>query len=98
MCVDRLEVGLKPACVSACVGNALDFGVIESTPQKREQCKTSIPGFPDPSITRPNVRFQQTKDLPNELTRTDSMPVKYHKNAQGEYKPVVDQKVGKTKH
>ena len=25
MCVDRLEVGLKPACVSACVGNALDF-------------------------------------------------------------------------
>ena len=27
MCVDRLEVGLKPACVSACLGNALNFGV-----------------------------------------------------------------------
>ena len=33
MCVDRLEVGLKPACVSACVGNALDFGVVENVPE-----------------------------------------------------------------
>lgn len=30
MCVDRLEVGLKPACVSACLGKALDFGVVEN--------------------------------------------------------------------
>jgi len=98
MCVDRLEVGLKPACVSACVGNALDFGVIESTPENRQQCKTSIPGFPDPSITQPNIRFQQIKELPTEMTRTDSMPVKYHKDKAGNYKPVVDQKAGKAKH
>ncbi len=98
MCVDRLEVGLKPACVSACVGNALDFGVIENTPENREQCKTSIPGFPDPSITQPNIRFQQTKSMPIEMTRPDSMPVKYHKNEQGDYKPVIDQKAGKAKH
>jgi len=98
MCVDRLEVGLKPACVSACVGNALDFGVIENTPENREQCKTSIPGFPDPEITHPNIRFQQTKTLPIEMNRTDSMPVKYHKNQEGEYKPVIDQKAGKAKH
>jgi len=98
MCVDRLEVGLKPACVSACVGNALDFGVIENTPDNREQCKTSIPGFPDPSITQPNIRFQQTKDLPIEMNRTDSMPVKYHKDKQGHYQPVIDQKMGKAKH
>jgi DMSO reductase iron-sulfur subunit len=98
MCVDRLEVGLKPACVSACVGNALDFGVIENTPENREQCKTSIPGFPDPEITHPNVRFQQVKDLPNEMTRTDAMPVKYHKDKQGNYKPVIDQKEGVAKH
>jgi len=97
MCVDRLEVGLKPACVSACVGNALDFGVIEDTPEKRQQCKTSIPGFPDPSITNPNIRFQQTKNLPDEMTRTDDMPVKYHKNEKGDYKPVIDQKKGKAK-
>jgi len=98
MCVDRLEVGLKPACVSACVGNALDFGVIEDTPENREQCKTSIPGFPDPEITHPNIRFQQTKSMPNEMTRTDSMPVKYHKDADGNFKPVIDQKAGKAKH
>ncbi|NQZ81949.1 MAG: dimethyl sulfoxide reductase anchor subunit [Colwellia sp.] len=98
MCVDRLEVGLKPACVSACLGNALDFGVIEDTPENRQQCKTSIPGFPDPEITKPNIRFQQTKSLPNEMTRTDSMPVKYHKDADGNFKPVIDQKAGKTKH
>ncbi len=94
MCVDRLEVGLKPACVSACVGNALDFGVIETTPSNREQCKTTIPGFPSPDITHPNIRFQQVKSLPNEMTRTDATPVKYHKDTQGNYQPVIDQKEG----
>lgn len=98
MCVDRLEVGLKPACVTACVGNALDFGVIENTPEDREQCKVSIPGFPDPEITHPNIRFQQTKTMPMEMSRTDSMPVKYHRDEKGNYKPVIDQKVGKAKH
>ncbi len=98
MCVDRLEVGLKPACVSACVGNALDFGVIENIPENREQAKVSIPGFPDPEITHPNIRFQQKKELPDEMLRTDSAPVKYHKNGKGEYKPVVDQKQGKAQH
>lgn len=95
MCVDRLEVGLKPACVSACVGNALDFGVVENTPENREQCKTQIPGFPDPEITHPNVRFQQTKTLPDEMSRTDSVPIKYNKDKDGNYKPMVDQKAGK---
>lgn len=88
MCVDRLEVGLKPACVSACLGNALNFGVIENAPENREQTETTLPGFPDPSITQPNIRFQQTKSLPREFTRTDSAPVKYHKNDG--YEPVVD--------
>ena len=94
MCVDRLEVGLKPACVSACVGNALDFGVVENIPENREEAKISIPGFPDPSITHPNIRFQQTRELPEEMKRTDSMPVKYHREQDGIYKPRVDQKNG----
>ena len=85
MCVDRLEVGLKPACVAACLAGALDFGVIEHTPIKREQTETRIPGFPDPSITQPNIRFQQTRSLPRELTRTDNMPIKYHRNEDGDY-------------
>ena len=83
MCVDRLEEGLKPACVSACLGNALNFGVIENTPENREQVLPQIPGFPDPNITNPNIRFQQTKTMPNEVTRTDSMPVKYAKGDDG---------------
>jgi DMSO reductase iron-sulfur subunit len=94
MCVDRLEVGLKPACVSACVGNALDFGVIENIPAGREQARTDIPGFPSPDITHPNIRFQQIKQLPDEMKRTDTMPVKYHKNESGQYQPVLDPKQG----
>jgi DMSO reductase iron-sulfur subunit len=91
MCVDRLEVGLKPACVAACLGNALNFGVIENTPENREQINTEIPGFPRTDITHPNIRFQQIRSLPNEMTRTDSMPVKYHRDGpDGIYKPTVD--------
>jgi DMSO reductase iron-sulfur subunit len=99
MCVDRLEVGLKPACVSACLGNALNFGVVESTPDRREQIETRIPGFPDPGITHPNIRFQQTKSMPREVTRTDSMPVKYRRdNTDGQYRPAVDMKAGVDRH
>jgi DMSO reductase iron-sulfur subunit len=98
MCVDRLEVGLKPACVSACVGNALDFGVIENIPENREQARVEIPGFPSPEITRPNIRFQQIKQLPDEMKRTDSMPVKYHKDDKGRYRPAIDQKQGKAEY
>lgn len=91
MCVDRLEVGLKPACVSACLGNALDFGVIENIPENRIEAKTEIPGFPDPSITHPNIRFQQTRSTHHEMTRPDGLPVKYHKDsASGVFKPEID--------
>jgi len=98
MCVDRLEVGLKPACVSACLGNALNFGVVEDIPENRSHIDASIPGFPSPDITQPNIRFEQSKVLPNEVTRTDSMPVKYQKDeVTGNYKPTVDKKVGEKK-
>ena len=83
MCVDRLEDGLKPACASACLGGALDFGLIETTPENREQAKVQIPGFPDPTITNPNIRFQQTKTLPREMKRIDTMPLRYQRDEQG---------------
>lgn len=92
MCVDRLEVGLKPACASACLAGALDFGVIETLPDNREQLETGIPGFPTPEITHPNIRFQQKKTLPREMTRPDSMPLVYERSDQGtggEYQPKV---------
>ncbi|MDH5407346.1 MAG: dimethyl sulfoxide reductase anchor subunit [Gammaproteobacteria bacterium] len=84
MCVDRLEVGLKPACASACLAGALDFGVIETRPENREQLATQIPGFPTPEITHPNIRFQQTKTLPGEMTRPDAIPLRYERDDQGQ--------------
>jgi DMSO reductase iron-sulfur subunit len=93
MCVDRLEVGLKPACVSACLGNALDFGVVENIPENRTQAKTEIPGFPRTDITHPNIRFQQTRTPQRDMNRVDQDPVKYHRDENSEsFKPVVDAK------
>ncbi len=83
MCVDRLESGLKPACVAACLSNALDFGVIEDVPQGCQQAKLVIPGFPDPAITRPNIRFQQTRSSPSSFSRGDGAPVRYYKYQAG---------------
>lgn len=95
MCVDRLEVGLKPACVSACLGNALDFGVIENIPERRTQARTDIPGFPRTDITRPNIRFQQTLATPREMARTDSTAVKYHRDDRRDrFVSVLDRKHG----
>ncbi|NOQ88162.1 MAG: aspartate carbamoyltransferase [Gammaproteobacteria bacterium] len=95
MCVDRLEVGLKPACVSACLGNALDFGVVENIPENRTQAKTEIPGFPRTDITHPNIRFQQTRTPQRDMNRVDQNPVKYHREESSEsFKPVVDVKQG----
>jgi DMSO reductase iron-sulfur subunit len=82
MCVDRLEVGLKPACAAACLAGALDFGVIETAPNNRVQQKLEIPGFPTPEITHPNIRFQQVKELPREMRRTDTMPLVYVKKEE----------------
>ncbi len=91
MCVDRLEQGLKPACTSACLAGALDFGVTETTPENRQQLKTQIPGFPTPEITKPNIRFQQTNSLPNEMKRTDSVPLKYRRDGTaGEFEAELD--------
>ncbi len=95
MCVDRLEVGLKPACAAACLGKALDFGVIENIPEGRSQARIDIPGFPSPEITHPNVRFQQTRSLPRDMLRVDSVPLKYHRDdAGGAYRPELDPKHG----
>ncbi len=98
MCVDRLEVGLKPACVTACLGNALDFGVIENIPENRTQSKTEIPGFPRTDITRPNIRFQQTRTTQRDMNRVDQNPVKYHREENSEnFSPVLDVKQGAIK-
>lgn len=82
MCVDRLEVGLKPACAAACLGGALDFGIIETPAQNSHQLQTAVPGFPTPEITHPNIRFQLTQSLPREMTRPDAMPLRYVRDSR----------------
>jgi DMSO reductase iron-sulfur subunit len=95
MCVDRLEVGLKPACVSACLGKALDFGVIENIPEGNTQARIEIPGFPRSDITRPNIRFQQTRVTQRDMVRLDSTPLKYHRDeSTGQFTPELDPKHG----
>jgi len=95
MCVDRLEVGLKPSCVAACLGNALDFGVIENIPEGRSQSKSVIPGFPRADITHPNIRFQQARKTQHDMVRVDSTPLKYHRTGKcGGFRPAVDPKHG----
>lgn len=97
MCVDRLEQGLKPACVAACLGNALEFGVIDTLPAGREQVRLDIPGFPDPSISRPNIRFEQKRSLPTEFRRTDGVPVRYQRDVQGDQRFTVKAQAPKGK-
>ena len=95
MCIDRLEAGLKPACVSACLGKALEFGVIENIPEGRTQAKTEIPGFPRTDITYPNIRFQQTRTTHRDMVRVDSAAVKYHReDTDGLFRPVLNPKHG----
>jgi len=89
MCIDRLEEGLKPACAAACLGNALDFGVIENIPPRRHQARAAIPGFPDPGITHPNIRFQLTRSLQALWKRPDSMPVEYVRRGES-FRPAAD--------
>ncbi|MFQ5588698.1 MAG: DmsC/YnfH family molybdoenzyme membrane anchor subunit [Nitrospiria bacterium] len=85
MCIDRLEVGLQPACVDACLGNALNFGVIEEIPQKQEEASLKIPSFTDPGISRPNIRFQLKRPLPDGFQRMDDAPLRYEADAEKRY-------------
>ncbi|MFK5985902.1 MAG: dimethyl sulfoxide reductase anchor subunit [Pseudomonadota bacterium] len=97
MCVDRLEVGLKPSCVAACLGNALDFGVVEDIPENRDQAKVEIPGFPRTDITHPNIRFQQTRTPQRDMYRVDQTAIKYHRNESNNevsFEPELDPKRG----
>jgi len=97
MCVDRLEVGLQPACVSACLGNALEFGVIEDLPKGQEEAKLTLPSFPDPSISRPNIRFQQKRELPESFGRMDSGPMSYEREKpKDEHFKIAEKKTKKT--
>jgi len=57
-CIDRLEKGLKPACVVSCPLRAIDFGPEEEIVAKHGNIRQVEGGFADPSITRPNIVFK----------------------------------------
>ncbi|MFZ5627020.1 MAG: 4Fe-4S dicluster domain-containing protein [Bacillota bacterium] len=55
MCARRQDQGEKPACVAGCPMEALS--VIDLNSFNRYGTVKSLPGFPDPSITKPATRF-----------------------------------------
>jgi len=60
--------------------------------------KQQSPGFPRTDITNRNIRFQQTRQNKRDMTRTDPMPLKYHKDENmGAYKSALDPKKGNKK-
>ncbi len=60
LCVDLLEKGEKPACVSACVMRALDVGEIGELRKKYGTAADAL-GLPDSSITDPSITITLKK-------------------------------------
>ncbi len=68
LCYHRLKEGLPPACVRTCPGYALWHGKMsdiemQKTPPEiyRRPLKDVLPGFADPKLTRPSVKFSENK-------------------------------------
>lgn len=60
LCKDRIDTGLKPACVAACWNRALDAGPIDELKKKYEGrggYVTGLPEFPNDG-TRPMIIFK----------------------------------------
>lgn len=55
LCLDRLEAGMKPACVDTCVGEALRLDEEAVGPVATADAEEI--GFSSPDMTGPNVRF-----------------------------------------
>jgi anaerobic dimethyl sulfoxide reductase subunit B (iron-sulfur subunit) len=52
MCIDRLEQGLAPICVTSCDKRALEFGPLADLQQKFGTLR-QLKGMPDPSTAQP---------------------------------------------
>ncbi len=67
-CYHRLREGLPPACVRTCLGYALWHGRMEDIeagkiPPEiyRRPPQKTLPGFADPELTKPSIRFSAMK-------------------------------------
>jgi len=54
-CLHRVTQGLQPACVTTCVGEALEFTTDFDASQSGEN---KPEGFADPGLTTPSIRFE----------------------------------------
>lgn len=57
MCIDRLEQGKKPRCVSSCYMRALDFGPLEDM-IKQYGTLRQLEDMPDPTLTETRQHLQ----------------------------------------
>jgi anaerobic dimethyl sulfoxide reductase subunit B (iron-sulfur subunit) len=59
LCVHRVDSGMAPACVTTCVGEALQWGPIEELRRRANQegRVEDPPSFTERGLTRPNVVF-----------------------------------------
>jgi len=73
MCVDRLEQGLQPACVLACLTRALDFGKLADLQAKYGKI-SDLPGLPSSSTVQPAVVFK-ARDAKKQLVPYDATGV-----------------------
>lgn len=82
-CVDRQAEGREPACVEACLGHALAFGERDGLLAVHGAADRTLPGFPDPEITRPNVRFRFDGGHAPRYGRGDGDPLAYVDHGHG---------------
>ncbi len=69
-CIHRLKVGLEPACVRTCMGYALSNGRLPDVEEGKafpdavfkKRVVDRMPGFADPKLTRPSVKFAENQD------------------------------------
>jgi anaerobic dimethyl sulfoxide reductase subunit B (iron-sulfur subunit) len=57
MCIDRLDLGLKPICVLACPNRALDFGLLKAIIGRYGNIR-DLEDMPSSQSTKPSVLFK----------------------------------------
>ena len=76
MCIDELEAGRKPYCVSACMMRVLDIGPIDQIDAgsyetkaigPNDQTVRQVKSMADPELTNPSIRF-----VPHSKGRVDN--------------------------